>query len=290
MRLSLDCRQVLEIVPDMPQFLETRAMLLEHTRCTVRGRNRSDCVVWQPETRLMTIVGVPGGGLIGDTIAATGEVVTLLADLGQAADAADAVPHWEISRAQRLIHVQDRMQCPQRGIRIETITGELFNAMALPEEIRRGVGGSAAGGAVAAVWIGGELASVCYTGWQTETLCDIAVFTQPRHRGKGHAAAAASCLIRHIRSRGRLACWFTDEDNPASLSLAGKLGFRVSERVALFRKPICRGEQGNGERQAKDSRKTPHSGPHHGHDPDHSQRRGRPGRQGVSGRGQRTHP
>jgi RimJ/RimL family protein N-acetyltransferase len=244
-RLSLHCGQVLEIVPDMPHFLETRAMLLDRARCG--GRNRAHCVVWQPETRLMTIVGQPGCGLIGDTISASGEVVTLLADLSQAADAARAVPHWEISRAQRLIHVEARIHCPRRGFRVQTIATKMFNDafndVALPEEMRPSIAGSAASGAMTAVWIGGELASVCYTGWQTESLCDIAVFTQPRHRGKGHAAAAASCLIRHIRSLGKVACWFTDEDNHSSLRLAAKLGFRVSDRVALFRKPLHTGEQ-----------------------------------------------
>ncbi len=220
-------------------------MLLDHVRSRVRGKDRANCVVWQPETRLMTIVGQPGCAVIRETIAAS-EVVTLLADLGQAGDAAGAAAGWEISRAQRLIHAEDRVAHLQRGARVEVIVGEAVAAVSLPDEVGHRVAESAASGAVTAVWIGGELASVCYTGWQTESLCDIAVFTRPNHRGKGHAAAAASRLIRHIRSSGRLACWFTDEGNPASLSLASKLGFRASDRVVVFRKPIQIGEQANG--------------------------------------------
>jgi RimJ/RimL family protein N-acetyltransferase len=192
----------------------------------------------------MTIIGDPGPNLIADTIADSGEVVTLLADLPHAATMAEAIPGWELHTAQRLVHAEDRIHHPQNGVRVETAARSEFAAAAsLPDRIGRQVAESAAHGALAAVWIGCELASVCYTGWETESLCDVAVFTQPRHRGKGYASAAAYRLIRYIRSSGRLACWFTNESNLASLSLARRLGFRLSDRVAVFHKPFHTGEQ-----------------------------------------------
>jgi hypothetical protein len=243
-RLSIDCRKVLELVPDAPCFLETRSILLDPAHARVCGESLSDCVVWHSETGLMTILGEPGPNLIADTIADSGEVATLLADLPHAATVAESIPGWELHTAQRLVYAEDRIHHPQNGVRVETVARSEFAATAsLPERIVRQVAESATKGAVAAVWIGCELASVCYTGWQTESLCDVAVFTQPRHRGKGYAAAAAFRLIRLIQSSGRRACWFTDESNLVSLGLARRLGFRRSERVAVFHKPFQTGEQ-----------------------------------------------
>jgi GNAT superfamily N-acetyltransferase len=251
-RLRIDCRKVLELVPDAPCFLETRSMLLDPAQTRVCGESLTDCVVWHSQTGLMTMIGEPGPNLIADTIADSGEVATLLADLSHAATVAEVIPGWELHIAQRLVHAEDCKHHPHNGVRVETVVrAEFAVAASLPERIGRQVAESAAKGAVAAVWIGCELASVCYTGWETESLCDVAVFTQPRHRGKGYASAAAYRLIRHVQSSGRLACWFTDEGNLVSLGLARRLGFRRPDRVAVFHKPFTQ-ENSHG-RQGKDS-------------------------------------
>jgi GNAT superfamily N-acetyltransferase len=227
-------------LPDEPRFLEARAMLRNGAGC--RGAD-GNYLIWQSGTGLVALVGRPAPAVIRDTLAGNPEMVTMLADSGQSAAAAAAIPHWERSTAQRLVHVENRSRRNKMPLCIRFLSRADANGLRnLPDDIRAAVRVAAIDGAAAAVWAGGHPVSVCYTGWQTESLCDVAVFTQPEHRGKGYATAAAAHVLSHIRATGRLACWFADESNTASLSIARKLGFRRSDQAIVFRRPLDLGE------------------------------------------------
>jgi len=243
MRLRLDHSELLRHLPDTPNFLETRAMLIERQHCGIGGVSCHNSVVWGLDAGLMTMIGRPDASLICDTLAACGQIVTLLAAGDQAEIGAAAVPEWEIAGARRLVHVENRAWQQPRFARIAMLApGDEDTIMSLPGDIRRDVAHAIMGGAAAGAWVAGQIVSVCYTGWQTESFCDLAIFTEMEHRGRGYARAAAYHLIRHVRAAGKIACWFTDESNVASLNIARTLGFRFSDRVTVFRQPLNSGD------------------------------------------------
>ena len=148
---------------------------------------------------------------------------------------AAALPAWQMSRAQRLVQAENRRVPTPAGARIGLFPSGAAPSGNFPSAIRRCITESAPVGRVAAVWIGSEIVSVCYCGWETESLCDLAVFTDPRHRRRGYAAAAAFHLIGHMQTAGKRACWLAEDRNTASSDLARKLGFRASDQTAVFR-------------------------------------------------------
>jgi GNAT superfamily N-acetyltransferase len=243
--LRPDRLEIVRNLPDVPRFLETRAMLLSNMDCEIRGP-AGNFVVWQAEAGLMAIIGRPDPFLIRDALATCKHIVTLLAAPDQVRVAAAAAPQWEMSGAQRLVHVETRIQRPGL-VRVRMLSPRDADAIPnLPGNIRTNVASAIRDGAASAAWIAGQPVCVCYTGWQTESLCDLAVFTQPHHRGKGYATAAAAYLISHIRSTGRLACWLSDESNTPSLNVARKLGFRLSGRVIVLRQPFVQEKDRHG--------------------------------------------
>ncbi len=218
-------------------------MLLERQHCGIRGVSSHNSVVWGVDAGLMTMIGRPDASLIRDALAACKQIVTLLAAGDQAEIGAGAVPEWEIAGARRLVHVENRAWRQPGFVRIAMLApGDEDSTMSLPEGVRRDVAHALVGGAAAAAWVAGRVVSVCYTGWQTESFCDLAIFTTMEHRGRGYARAAAYHLIRHVRAAGKVACWFTDESNVASLNIARTLGFRFSDRVTVFRQPLNPGD------------------------------------------------
>ena len=65
----------------------------------------------------------------------------------------------------------------------------------------------------------------CYAAFTTGTLWDVSIETLRPYRRRGLAAACFLTLARHMAGRGLTPAWGAMEDNPGSISLAGKLGF-----------------------------------------------------------------
>jgi RimJ/RimL family protein N-acetyltransferase len=75
--------------------------------------------------------------------------------------------------------------------------------------------------------------SFCYSGWETESHWDVSIDTLDAYRRRGFGTAACLCLIRHFAVRGKTAVWGALESNPASTSLAFKLGFTPVDRLLV---------------------------------------------------------
>ncbi len=216
-------------------------MLLRQAACGIRGR-AGNYAVWQEDARLMVMIGRPDVSVLSEALAAAPQAAALLASPGQTELAAAAAPRWQMSGAQRLVHAENRARLSVAAPVRMLSSSDRAALAGLPGEISRDLDLALSEGAASATWVDGRPVSVCYTGWQTESLCDLTIFTQPRHRGRGYAAAAAACLIARLRSAGRTACWLADESNHASLRLARILGFRLSDRVTIFRRTSYKGE------------------------------------------------
>lgn len=80
-------------------------------------------------------------------------------------------------------------------------------------------------GIVAGIIINNRLASIAYASHITEKFADVGIFTSPDHRNKGYSTSAAALLIKELQAKNLTPVWSTDENNPASLKVARKLGF-----------------------------------------------------------------
>ncbi len=63
---------------------------------------------------------------------------------------------------------------------------------------------------------------------------EIGAITHEAHRGRGFAAITVAYLIEMVEQRGYHAYWSCDLDNPASASVARKLGFKVERPYEIF--------------------------------------------------------
>ena len=80
-------------------------------------------------------------------------------------------------------------------------------------------------GIAAGIIIDNRLASIAYATHITEKFADVGVFTSPDHRNKGYSTSVAALLIKELQAKNLTPVWSTDENNPASLKVAQKLGF-----------------------------------------------------------------
>ncbi len=84
------------------------------------------------------------------------------------------------------------------------------------------------GWGVAAV-VAGQVVSWCTAEFVGPSQCGIGIETMPDYRNNGIATATANRFIEESVRRRRNPCWECDSENTASLRVAEKLGFRLTE-------------------------------------------------------------
>lgn len=247
-------------VPDLPQWVDTRGMLLSG-RARVVDPSDDDgaggVIVVVRDLALASVVGRPRPAAIRDVLASLVGDVNVLAQMEDADYVARALDGWRRQRA--IVHVLPgvmpwesqadphvrvftRRTAPRFNHVPETIRRELLDALKgrtvsrfvpghLPE-----THGSVSEQTVpmAAVWADGRPVSFCYPVWQTETWWDVSIETLPAYRRQGLGARAARTLIRHMRGTGRAPVWGALETNSASRALAARLGFLEAAGIAVL--------------------------------------------------------
>jgi RimJ/RimL family protein N-acetyltransferase len=96
-----------------------------------------------------------------------------------------------------------------------------------------GPAGLAASGYAWGAFANGQLVAVASSFFVGDRYEDIAVVTDPAHRGLGLSTACAAALCGDIHHRGHEPTWTTATDNHASLRVAEKLGFVVQHHDRL---------------------------------------------------------
>lgn len=130
------------------------------------------------------------------------------------------------------VEILENLPAAEQGVFVERVTAsvraELRLALARGKPL-----------AVVRVEADGEPreAAFCYAAFRTETLWDVAVETLPGFRRRGLATWGFEVLAGALRDRGLAPVWGAYDDNPASLALAAKLGFRVTARLVALRPP-----------------------------------------------------
>jgi RimJ/RimL family protein N-acetyltransferase len=240
---SAESARLAALLPDVPRFVETRAMLLEGS-CEILGLEEDAAspsfVVRDGEADLVCVVGYPAREAVAEAVARSGDAGAVIAMLENVSRVAQAIPDRDpqpailhlLSEAERLPGAAEdepvRLLSGPEELRLLPPGLQAELRAELERALRRGV-------PTVAVFVGGVPVSFCYVASETEGLWDVSIDTLEEHRKRGHAAQCAASLIRHMRdTAGKEPVWGAVESNAASMGLATKLGFVPVDRVFVF--------------------------------------------------------
>jgi GNAT superfamily N-acetyltransferase len=189
---------------------------------------------FRPDTGLAQIVGEPP---IDQIVAAAASATEVLATSENVARVRRALPSWSAERAaQHVLPDGWRDVGPPPDCRLlaaDDLAAVRIVDPGLAEEIEMAL----AVGPVTAALRDGAPVSFCYAVSVTEGLWDVSVDTMPSHRRRGFAARAVRFMIDLQARAGRRPVWGSAKSNPASESLARRLGFVPVDTIWVLRPP-----------------------------------------------------
>lgn len=234
--MPLTPRLLADRLPDLPRWVEARALLLE-SDCEIIGLQTSPTLAFilqETDAHIWFVIGQPDLTIIQAAVQPAlrrGEVLT---PLEHASWLAPALPGWRSREI--LVHtLPDTRRLPAlTGAPVGFLDPALIPALSIDPELKTELLEGASASPVAAVFDNQLPVSFCYAGAVTESLWDIAVDTVPEHRRQGYAGLSATFMIEHQRRHGKQPVWQALVDNPDSWRLAARLGFEVIDHLALF--------------------------------------------------------
>jgi hypothetical protein len=250
-------------VPDLPQWVDTRGMLLTRraivTFPSSARLDRDGFVVELASRALLSAIDNPPIGLIAERALSMRGDVNVLCTTDTADVVARALPSWmprgvslhalpgvaawesdanegdvsifTLANAPSLEHVEASLKHEI----VEAMEGHpsaRFVPGVLPERTAADVSTTAV--PIAAAWVEGQPVAFCYPVLRTETLWDDSVETLAVFRGRGLAGRAARVMVRHMRKLGKAPVWGALDSNESSLRVARKLGFAEAGRLTVF--------------------------------------------------------
>ncbi len=224
--------ELLRTLPDIPRWLEARALLLSDHADLRGGPERWILRNEAPGGKLVVVIGRPDEALLREALADRPDAeLVCLPELEEAVAA--LLPDFQSERAV-LYRLADSTALAAPGPNIRLLLPEDSLAH-LPADLRAEMEDVRTKGDVCAAFVAGGAASFAYAYWRTETLFDVSIDTAPEFRRRGLARRAVSELIRRERAFGREPIWGAFETNAASRALAAGLGFEPVDELVVFR-------------------------------------------------------
>jgi hypothetical protein len=232
---------LLRQLPDTPQWLETRSILLSED-CRV-ATDAGGSIVRQARWPQLAIVGRPDPAALRTAAEAAPYRGELLVPPESEDYVGRALPNWD--RWVAMIHslpAGAAETMPPGTARVALLSrNRPPDLLHVPEALRRELEDALESRShVAAAYVDGAAVSFCYTASETETLWDVSIDTLTPFRRQGLAADCARFLIQHMSVHGKEPVWGSFENNEASLRAARSLGFRPVARILVF---FRRGEE-----------------------------------------------
>jgi RimJ/RimL family protein N-acetyltransferase len=223
-------------LPDIPRWVETRAMLL-NSQCEIFGLDETSglvAVVRSDEWELISIIGYPEKRAIIEAIAMGSDEKIILAPPESGEYVSEILPEWTISPAS-LHLLGEGVRLPSSDEIVRMLTPDELNASTnLPLDLKEELIEASRHSPISSAFADDRPVSFCYAGSQTEGLWDISIDTLEEYRNKGYAAAAVTHLIKYFNRQGKRPIWGAEEANVASMRLAAKLGFVLVDRILVF--------------------------------------------------------
>ncbi|HKQ76580.1 MAG TPA: GNAT family N-acetyltransferase [Blastocatellia bacterium] len=234
---DLTTDRLLSAVPDLPQWVELRAMLLSG-RCEIyalEDSERLSFVARHAEMELVSVYGRPAPDVIRQVISLPPSPEALLCLPDDRNHVAEALPEWrsELATIYRLPNSESLPEVPTGAVRLLSAS-ELEAMDHAPAELKEELIDATNFSPVAATYVEQLPVSFCYGGSQTESLWDISIDTLAEYRNRGYAGLCVAFLIEYFRRRGLAPVWGALESNIPSMRLADKLGFTAVEKLVVF--------------------------------------------------------
>jgi hypothetical protein len=214
--------EILALVPDLPRWVEARAMLLAGAPVAAAG---AGSLVWSDEAALCAVVGDAAPDAVLAAAATRDRTVLCALEREDLADAFGA-RGYVVERA-TLHTLPDPAALPDDDV-VAPLPPDIDLAhlpAPLADEIRR------ATAVVYAAWVDGLPVAFAHAPWRTERWFDVAVDTLPGARQLGLATRTAAAMIRAERALGREPVWGAADSNLPSLRLAARLGFVADDAL-----------------------------------------------------------
>lgn len=226
-------------LPDLPCWVETRALLLSGAAIVRRSAASGGAVVLDPALPSGFLVGRPDATLLRDVLGDAPPRFELFVQAAAQDGASAALPEWEVATA-TVFSPRTPWRAPGDGAArqpdvVVSDPPEPHWLALVPEadEVRFY---AALSEAIALRVVDGAVVAVCAAGDVTQTLWDVGIDTVAGHRRRGHGAAAFRALAAHMAATGRQPVWCAEDDNVASQSMAARLGFAPAGRIAILRR------------------------------------------------------
>jgi RimJ/RimL family protein N-acetyltransferase len=225
-------------LPDIPRWIETRAMLLSGRARLFGGSDvREGFVVRLCDNGLCAaaVVGSPGPDAVREATADTPKKMPVIAQTENADALVGALQAWH--RCTAVLHVLRDTTTPvvhdDENLRV-LLPDEEHRLRHLPADLRAEMTTALRSCPIMCAFVDDRPVSFCYPCWRTETLWDISIDTLAEHRGQGYAERCTRAMIVLMRRQGLEPVWGAMEWNEPSLRLAAKLGFVAVDRVQVF--------------------------------------------------------
>jgi len=214
--------QHLARLPDLPCWVETRALLADAASVLVPNADGTGFVVWNARDRLGAVVGVPAAAGLGRAAMTCTEI---LAFADNVRDVADLLPEFGVEEATILRAPAAMPSSPLH--RCDSLDLAALESMVhVPEDVRHELAEVVyEGGVVLAAFEGALPVAFAYVASETESWWDLSIETLASHRRRGFATAVVVALMRRMQLHGKSGVWGALVSNTASLALAHHLGF-----------------------------------------------------------------
>lgn len=224
-------------LPDIPRFVETRAMLLAE-RCEVFGleeRDSANFVLRSTDVGTISVIGQPAGEAILQAVEADGGNGDVLAFEDNYAFVKSVLSHWPSEKAVlHLLGESSALTPVPDGLVRFLRAGEVKALTDLSDKLAEELAVAAAQTQIAATIIDDKPVSFCYAGAITETLWDISIDTVEGFRQRGLAALCVTFMIEYFNRQGKKPVWGAFVSNSPSMNLAAKLGFVPVDELYVF--------------------------------------------------------
>ena len=213
---------------DSPLWVETRDLMLREGSTLLENPTRNGFVAWNAKLGLGSVVGDPEPHALA---LAAGYVSELIAFGDNIERVVALLPEFEAELATVFSAPEQLPFVPPRRCR-EINLNEIAALAHLPDDLVAELSGVAEDGVILVAAFDGALpVAFSYVAAETESLWDVSIGTVPSHRRQGYAASAVLHLMCIMRKKGKSAVWGALQSNPASASLARRLGFVENDRL-----------------------------------------------------------
>lgn len=213
------CRSLL---PDLPRWVETRDLLSRDGSDLAESAAGGGFVVWSEDAGLGAVVGEPDPL----TLARVSRGVSELLAFPENVEKVRRILRDFQSEPATILSAPAQLPPPPAHPCRRIGQLEIASSRHLPADLVSELSDAAQNGVpVIAACDGALPVAFSYAASETETLWDVSIDTVASHRRRGYAASAVVHLMELMRLKGKVAVWGAVASNPASLSLARRLGF-----------------------------------------------------------------